>query len=649
MTKTAPKSAIHSSVYIFGVLFSCALCSEALGAEQRLLQMSFEDLLDVKISSVSRREQQVSAAAASIYVITNEAIRNSGATTLPEALRLDPRLHVSRITADQYAIGIRGLTTATSNKLLVLIDGRTVYTSLFSGVFWDHLDLMLEDIERIEVISGPGATLWGTNAVNGVINIITRKASTTKGWLAAAHGGNQELGARLRYGTSLGENAHLRVYGKFFSTDSRRTTSGNRANDGAKRAQIGFRSDWQSASDHITVQGDAYKGRGDERGIYYAFWNDTNVDLEDIEPSGNNLLARWQRDYADGSDIHVQAYWDYFKRRDPFLFQPTGKTLDIELQRAVPLNKHRIMWGAGYRRTEDTVNHGLLTYVIPASRSLEWANLFSMADLHISDTLTATLGLRLEHNEFTGMEYLPSARATWKISSQDLIWGSISRAVRAPARFDRDVFLGFNEEGPWLLAGGPSFESEIANVLEIGYRGQSWNTLTYSVTTYYHDWDKLRSASSDIPPIEMANNIEGEVYGADFWANVKISPRWQLSAGGTYLHKNLRLKPGATDPEGVTNPTLSNDPDYYGQIRSTVETTPNSTLQLSLRYIAELKNEPVPSYTSLDLHYAWRFHPEISISLTAQNLANHEHYEFGEYASAVNFNRSAWLTLTWEP
>ncbi|MCR6650759.1 MAG: TonB-dependent receptor [Cellvibrionaceae bacterium] len=649
MLKLAIYYGFRSGVYFFCALVCLASWRETFAGDGRFVQMSFEDLLQVKISSVSRREESVSDAAASIYVITNEAIRNSGAATIPEALRLDPRLQVSRITATQYAIGIRGFTTGVNNKLLVMIDGRTIYTSLFSGVFWDHQDVMLEDIERIEVISGPGATLWGTNAVNGVINIITKRTSATHGWLAAAHSGNSERGARVRYGTELGEDAHLRVYGKVFSVDANRYLSGQDANDGAARAQVGFRTDWKSADDRFTFQGDVYKGGGDDRGSVYAFWKNADIALGDIEPSGNNLLARWERKHEDGSDIHVQAYWDYFKRRDSFLFQPTSRTFDIELQQATPFDQHRIMWGLGYRRTEDKVDDGLLTYFIPAEKTLEWGNLFSMADLHITDALTTTIGLRLEHNEYTGMEYLPSLRATWKYSPDDLIWASLSRAVRAPSRYDRDIFLGVSREGPWVLAGGPNFDSEVANVLEIGYRGQSWDRFSYSITAYYHDWDKLRSGSAVVPPLEMTNGIEGKVYGADFWANAKILPYWQLSAGGTFLHKDLNMKPGVADPEGVTNVVLSNDANYYGQIRSTIDTTANSVLQLSLRYIAELKNQDVPSYTLVDLSYSWQFHPDISVAVTAQNLADRNHYEFGDRGTAVFFSRSAWLTLTWEP
>lgn len=648
MRKLAQRILIRSRDCCFCALIGCGFAADTSAADN-LLSLSFEDLMQVKVSSVTRREQPVSDAAASIYVITNEAIRNAGVNTIPEALRLDPRLQVSRISADQYAIGVRGFTTAINNKMLVLIDGRTVYTSLFSGVFWDHQDLILEDIERIEVIAGPGATLWGTNAVNGVINIITRDSAKTRGWLGAIQGGNFERGARLRYGTAIGEQGNLRVYGKFFETDSRRQIGG-RANDGAERAQIGFRTDWQSGSDHITVQGDTYRGVGDDRGSVYPTWLDYGIDLDKIKPSGSNLLARWQRNYENGADLHVQAYWDKLKRRDPFLFQPNSETFDIELQQAVPIGRHRLIWGAGYRRTEDEIGNGTSVYFIPASRSLEWGNLFSMADFHITDAFTTTVGMRLEHNQYTGMEYLPSIRGSWRHSPDGTIWASLSRAVRAPARYDRDVFLGASQEGPWIIEGGPNFDSEVANVVEIGYRGRSWHKLTYSLTAYYHDWDKLRSGTpANQTPVQLVNNIEGEVYGAHIWANLQITPRWQFGAGGAYLQKDLRFKPGTSDLGGVTNPTLSDDAEYYGQIRSTTELTNNSTLQISLYHVAQLKNQAVPAHTTVNFHYAWQFHADFALSVTAQNLADRDYYEYGDPVGGVYFDRSAWLTLTWEP
>lgn len=611
------------------------------------LALSFDELLRVKISSVAKREQVLQDAAASIYVITRDAIRNSGVTTLPEALRLDPRLQVSRITATQYAIGIRGFTTDTNNKLLVLIDGRTIYTALFSGVFWDHQDLVLNDVERIEVISGPGATLWGTNAVNGVINIITRDTSATTGWHSSAHGGDFERGAQLRYGAPAGDHGHFRLYGKYIEFDTNKRTTGLSADDGAQRAQIGFRTDWNWQNDRLTVMGDIYHGTGDDRGVYNIPALGGDQYLNDIEVSGNNLLARWQRNFSSGSDLRLQVYWDQFQRKDAIIFQPEADTWDIELQHTLSLGRHRFLWGGGYRYSTDQVNPGLGVYFIPSSRSLEWTNLFAMGELNLTEALEMTLGVRQEHNAFTGMETLPTVRFSWKHSADNLSWLALSRAVRAPSRFDRDAHYGLGPNGPWYVQGGPNFVSEVANVLELGHRGEVQEKFSYSLTTYYHDWNRLRSATAI--PVEYVNDISGPVYGFEMWANLQIVPRWQLTAGGTRLYKDLHLAPGSQDPVGVDNVTLANDADYYGQIRSTLKITDRQVLQVAVRYMGELPDQQVPSYTSIDIHYALQLHPSLRLTTMVHNAADRVHYEYGDRPVAVTFGRTAWVRLIWEP
>lgn len=630
-----------------GCIFLFTL-SDAFAAQAPtdFLALSFDELLQIKISSVSKREQVLQDAAASVYVITRDAIRNAGVTTVPEALRLDPRLHVSRITATEYAIGIRGFTTDINNKLLVLIDGRTLYTSLFSGVSWDHQELLLDDVERIEVISGPGATLWGTNAVNGVINIITRNTSATTGSHVSAHGGNFERGAQARYGTALGEHGHLRIYGKYIEFDTHERANGVIANDGAQRGQIGFRTDWRWQNDLLTVMGDIYNGTGDDRGIVtIAGLGERH--LGDIEVSGNNLLARWQRNFRDGSELQLQAYWDHFQRKDALIFQPEMDTWDLSLQHAMPLGRHRLMWGGGYRHSQDEISPGTGLYFIPSSRSSDWANLFAMGELSLTDALDMTLGIRLEHNPFTDMEYLPTARLSWKHSPHRLSWLALSRAVRAPSRFDRDAHLGGSPEGPWFVVGGPNFVSEVANVLELGHRGALHDKLNYSVAAYYHDWDRLRSATA--LPIEYVNEISGPVYGVEMWINLNILPRWQVSTGGTRLYKDLQLQAGSEDPQGINNPTLSNDPDYYGQIRSTFKITDKQVLHISARYMDALENQEVPSYTSVGVHYSYQVHAGFRLAATIENATDRVHYEYGaNEAVGVAFGRSAWVRVIWE-
>ena len=442
-----------------------------------LKELSVDQLLDIQVTSVSKRSEPLSGAPASIYVISADAIRRSGATTLPEALRLAPNLQVARADSAQYAISARGFNNAIGNKLLVLVDGRTIYTPLFSGVFWDQQDILLEDIERIEVISGPGAALWGANAVNGVINVITRPAADTQGTLINAYGGNDERGGAVRFGTAVGDGA-VRVYAKYAELDPTRNASGTPIFDDWRRGQIGFRADWKHGDDGFTVQGDAYKGDTVSRGFVGPF------ELTEVEVSGANLLGRWRRQTSGGGELQLQAYVDHSERDDALFYRPTADIIDLDFQYAAAGDKHKVLWGAGYRYGHDDVEPGFVTIFVPESRTMQWGNLFVQDEIRLSESVGATLGLKLESNDYTGVEVLPSVRLAWKASENHLIWGTIARAVRAPARYDRDVrFPGFP---PFFVVGGPNFESEVANVIELGFRGQPSTQFNYTVTTFVH-------------------------------------------------------------------------------------------------------------------------------------------------------------------
>lgn len=612
------------------------------------LSLSLEQLAQIKISSVSKQDEALTEAAASIYVITRDHIRNAGVTSIPEALRLAPNLQVARINASQYAITARGFNATVSNKLLVLIDGRTIYTPLFSGVFWNQQDVLLEDIERIEVISGPGATLWGANAVNGVINIITRSAEDTPGLLATAYGGNFERGATVRYGGSFGDTGHYRAYAKGMEIGHTQLEDGTQRReytasaDGFERGQAGFRADWGDATDRFTVQGDIFEGETADRGVLSEGLPSEFV-IGAIEVSGNNLLARWNHQFDSGSNFRLQAYWDHTTRKDTVLFQPTADIYDIEFQHTIPLANHKVIWGSGYRHAQDEVEPGFFATFVPDSRELNWENLFVQDEIRLRDDLTATLGLRLETNDYTGTEYLPNARLAWKFSSENLLWTAISRAVRAPSRFDREVF--FPAPPNSFVVGGPNFESEVANVFELGYRSLSSDHMFYSVTAFYHDWDKLRSGSAI--PTEIENKIQGSAYGLEAWANYQVNANWRLSAGGTTLKKDLELKPDSTDPVGTENDTLHNDPEYQLVVRSLLEISDKTVINLSLRHVAELPHPKVPSYTVLDAHFGWQVQDNLRLSLTVQNLANADYREFEQVTNGSEFERSAFVRVVW--
>ena len=617
------------------LLLLATAASAPRAAEPSLADLSLEELANIEITSVSRRAERLSEAAASVYVVTAEAIRRAGATSLPQTLRLAPNLQVAQITASQYAISARGFNNSIGNKLLVLVDGRTVYTPFFSGVFWDQQDVMLQDVERIEVISGPGAALWGANAVNGVINVITRSAADTPDALVALGAGSGEAQAAARLAGRLGERGHFRVYGKRTHLDHSETAAGTPVADGWDLQQLGFRSDWSDAGDSFTLQGDLHSGRSDPQSF-------VTIPLGPLETHGANLLARWTRAFADGSNLRAQAYYDSSKREDPLLFRPAVDIVDVELQHGLQLASHKLVWGGGHRRARDHVDPGLFFGFHPVERKLNWSNLFLQDNIGLSDALALTLGLKLEHNAYTGTEKLPTARLAWKLGQDRLLWTALSRAVRAPARLDRDISLP--PTPPFIIAGGPDFISEVANVVEVGWRAQPSAALTYSITAFHHHWDRLRSGQPP-PDAQVQNMIAGKTYGAEAWAAWQPLPSWRLTAGVTALREKLHIKPGSPDPVGPR--ALGNDPSHQWTLHSAWDLTPSQDLDVGLRRVAALPDPAVPAYTALDLRYGWRVRSDLSLSVRAQNLLDRGHPEYGDPAPRSEIARSVFVQATW--
>jgi iron complex outermembrane receptor protein len=630
--KVVRKPATH---VVWSIAAACAtlIFRPASAQVPDLADLSIEELSQIQVTLVSRQPERIADAPASIYVITREDIRRAGFTSLAEALRLAPNLQVARVDSVQYAISARGFNNAVGNKLLVMIDGRTVYTPLFSGVFWDQQDVLLPDVERIEIISGPGATLWGANAVNGVINVITRSAAETQGTRVSARAGGTEREATARYGDALGANGHFRVYGKMTELDNTHPAAGLDVTDEWMRAQIGFRADWDFGKDTYTLQSDAYDGESADRGTILGF------SFGRIETSGANVLGRWTRRLDDGASLQVQSYFDHAERDDFLFFRPTADIFDVEVQHSFSVAAHDLVWGGGYRHSSDTIATGFVTSFIPRSRDLIWQNLFVQDQIPLSDDLEVTVGLKLERNSFTGTESLPSARVAWKPGDRRLVWAALSRAVRAPSRFDRDVF--FPGTPPFLVIGGPNFVSEVANVLEGGYRAEPTDSFSYSVTVYYHDWDKLRSGTA--LPVQLVNEIEGPAQGFEAWANWRVAANWQLSAGMSTLDKDLALKPGSADPVGVNNETLANDADYQWQLRAMADLPHDLTLDVRTRHVEELPNPAVPRYTAVDVSLAWRPQRTLTMQLIVRNLFDDRHSEYGPFPSRSELERTALL------
>jgi iron complex outermembrane recepter protein len=625
-----------SSVNRRGIAALAAIACMSAHAQERtsaLTDLSLEQLGNIEVTSVSRRAERLADAAAAIYVITGEDIRRSGVTTLPEALRLAPNLQVARTNANSYAISARGFNNTVGNKLLVLIDGRTVYTPLFSGVFWNAQEVMLEDVERIEVISGPGATLWGANAVNGIINVITRPARDTQRGLVAAGAGNLEYAGAVRYGGKLGESGHYRVYGRGFEQQNTETERGVAVRDGWSKGQAGFRADWGGSARNFTVQGDLY-----------------SADLEQAAPGkakleGANLIGRWHEQLAGGSNLRAQVYYDRTVRDQPGTFREEIDTLDAEFQHALALmGSHRVMWGGGYRHTRDHVQNTPALAFLPADKTMNWANVFVQDEITLREGLDFTVGAKIETNPYTGAEFLPSARLAWKPATDHLLWGSLSRAVRAPARLDRDFFLP--GAPPFAFAGGPNFRSEISKVAEIGYRAQPVTSLSYSVTAFYHRHDHQRSL--DLTPagtIQFGNSIEGKTSGLEAWGAYRATDAWRLSAGLMVLKQDLERKPGSTDIGGVN--ALGTDPNHQWLLRSTLDLTNRVEFDVMVRHVGALSFSTVQSYTAVDARLGWRATRDLELSLTLQNLSDSKHPEFGTLPGRSEYERAMFLKLLW--
>lgn len=633
----AHRSRVRSSV--LGVLLAAVIPFQSAAAQpaKDLADLSLEELSNIEVTSVSRRAEPLSDAPASIFVITREDIRRAGVTSLPEALRLAPNLQVARTNANSYAISARGFNNSVGNKLLVLIDGRIVYTPLFSGVFWNAQDVMLEDVERIEVISGPGATLWGANAVNGVINVTTHAARDTQGALVAAGAGNLERGTAVRYGGKFGAGGHFRLYGKYFDRDNTERANGSPVRDGWDKGQVGFRADWGDSGRSYTVQGDAYRG-----------------ELEQVAPGmtrieGLNLLGRWNQKLADGSDLRLQAYYDRTERDQPGTFREELDIFDVDFQHALrPFGSHRLLWGTGYRYARDHVQNSAALAFLPADLDLNWWNLFVQDEIALREGLQLTVGAKLESNDYTGVEVLPNARLAWKPAPDRLVWGAVSRAVRAPSRLDRDLFT-FPPPGSTtiLLKGGPNFRSEISNVVELGYRAQPTSAVSYSLTAFYHEHDRQRSVEpAPGGGFVLDNKIEGSTHGVEAWGNYRVTSSWRLSGGLVLLRQDLRLKPDSRDfVTGIS--ALGNDPNHQWMLRSALDLTPRHELDVIVRHIGALPNPTVPDYTAVDARLGWRARRDLELSLTVQNLFDSKHPEFGSPVTRSEFERSIFVKMLW--
>ncbi len=607
-------------------ILSLALCTLAcvlpaaaatqLPSTRQLSELSLEQLAAFEITSVSRRAEPLAEAPATAFVLTAEDIRRSGARSLPDVLRLAPNLQVAQAHANGYAVRARGVQNNSANKLLVLIDGRSVYTPLFAGVFWDVQEVMLEDIERIEVVSGPGGTLWGVNAVNGVINVITRHAARTQGTLVAGDMGETHSGAAARHGGAVGDG-HVRVFAKYVDREPTRTAADVEVQDGAYLTLVGFRGDWKRASDELRVSGNAYRGLiGQPRPGSISIG--TELALQPIPVEGANLTASWARRLANGSEVLMQAYYDRTSRNVRPTFAEDLDLFDLHFQHSLDASAPRsFVWGAGYRRAHDRIENGTVFAFLPARLHQSWASVFGQADAELSEKVRATVGVRLERNDYTGTEVLPNLRLAWTPAEGSLLWAVAARAVRAPSRLDRDAFVPATP--PFILAGGPNTRAEVATSLELGYRGRA-GTLAWSATVFRAEYDHLHT--QEIAPsgtfLTFDSLMEATTTGVEAWATWSVTPRWRLSAGYAALRETFRLKPGSNDAAAAAG--AGRDPAHSWVLRSAFDLSDTLELDLVVRASAALANPSVPSYRTADLRLGWRPLPNLELALVARNL-----------------------------
>ena len=620
-----------------------ALANTAVPAD--IADLSIEELANIQITSVSKKPEALAGAAASVYLITADDIRRSGAQSIAEVLRLAPNLQVARVSNSGYAISARGLNGSNNsapNKLQVLIDGRSVYAPLFSGVFWDANDLMLEEIARIEVISGPGGTLWGVNAVNGVINITTRAARDSSGSLAVLSADEGGYGAAFRQGGAMA-GGHWRVYGKTLRQRHSDLADGAPVNDARRQSQVGMRADWARGAHQFSVHGNAYKGTA-RQAAPGLVQTGTEVVLGDVATSGVNLTAQWSYPLAGGGSLSLQGYVDHTDRDVPPSFGEALDIADVQFQHSMaPIGRHTVVWGASYRYTWDDVTNSDFVAFLPARTNQAWGSLFAQDEIALRDDLRLVLGGRVERNPYTGAEFLPTVRLAWTPASGQSLWASASRTVRGPSRLDADAFIPGRP--PYILRGGPAIRSEVAKVVELGYRSQPTAQLSYSVTAFFNDYDHLRTREVDPSGtfVTFGNLMQGRARGLEMWGSYQATPGWRLSAGLLALHESLSLKAGSTDLDG---PGIGGkNPAHTAQLRSAFTLSANKQLDIAVRKVAALSE--VPGYTALDARVGWELQRGVELSVYGHNL-NGGHGEYGPVETRAEVGRTVGMKLVWQ-
>jgi len=645
---------IDLKLHILPVIFLGSLLSSTAWADNsdidKLLDTPIADLTNMEVTSVSKRAEKASEAAAAIYVITQEDIRRSGFNTVPEALRMVPGIQVSRINSGWWAITARGNAQAFGNKLLVLIDGRSIYNPLFSGVLWEEQSTPLEDIERIEVIRGPGSTLYGANAVNGVINIITKNSKDTQDNLVTAGAGNyDEFSGLLRHGGKISETDTYRTYVNHYRQQGSETQSGDRTFDAFEMTRGGFRYDGGliSGNTDYSVSGDVYGGKRELPFVVLSAVNGAGfVDGSQVHSQyGGNIVGKYNRKLDDGSEVQMQAYYD-IAARDAATFGYKIQTLDWDAQHNINLSEnHQFMWGLGYRLVDAEPDSSIPVNYSDTSITTNLFNAFAQDKIQLlPEELFLTLGSKIEHNTFTGFELEPNVRMTWLPTQTQTVWGAVTRAVRTPSIAERTITQAFQGTPIGLVSyqGNNEVTSESMIAYELGYRNQLTKDLSLDISTFINDYDSLRTFESDggapLPTLIIQNRGYGQTRGIEMASNWQVSKRWQLTGSYSYLDMNIKVEPGSTDIVGKSDDGAS--PKDMFNIRSHYDISEELEINNAIYYIGDINggladSNDVNGFASIDANVIYKPIKGLELSLVGQNLLDDSHQEFGSVPYGV--------------
>lgn len=663
------RSTIPSAAMVVGILFAAMAAQGQNATEEGNTNApvipSIEELM---VTSVSKRPEPLAGAASAIALITEEDARRDGFRNIADSLRLVPGMQVAQINSHTWAVSSRGFNNEYASKLLVLMDGRSVYTPLSAGVYWDAVDLMEEDLERIEVIRGPGGTLWGANAVNGVINITSKSSRDTQGWLTTAGGGNEEQGfGGVRYGGKLGEQTTFRVYGKYDNHDDTAFTDGSNGEDAWEMGRAGFRLDSGAEELNLfTVQGDYYHAQEEWLYVQPTAIPPFSEVVDDSERVlGANLLGRWSHRFEDDSQFIFQTYYDHTDRESN-LPRERRDTFDVDMQHHIaPIQRHNLVVGLGYRLTTDNIEGNYANSFDPDHRTLHLFSGFIQDEMTVvEERLRLTLGTKVEHNDYTGVEVQPGARLAWTPSAAQTLWASVARAVRTPSRAEDDVRINRNAVEPpngavVSILGDRSGVSEDLIAYELGYRAVPVDRVSVDIATFYNHYNDLRSLEPGLPPatpptsvagLYSDNNLKGESWGVELGTDWEAGKNWwHVRASYTFLDLNLHQQPGSLDV--TTIPLLEGSaPQHQFSVRSQMDIRHNVEFDVGLRYVDDLENPDIAAYTALDVRIAWRPRTNLELSLVGLNLLDPVHPEFASTQVATplrEIERSVYGQITW--